>query len=407
MALSMFFSSVSGMEAQSHAMGTVSNNIANMRTVGYKGQDTMFYTLLGSQPIVKGGNFNSSGSRVDTHGVGYYDRTNISQQGVISSTGNNYDVAVNGTGNGFFVVKDASGEQYYTRAGDFTTRAENNVPYLISKNGMYVQGFQALGNGGFSSSLSDIKIDYPNTIPSVPTTQVGVTANVPAIGVDKSSYNITIYGPNNDGRAMNMLYTKVEGKANAWDLTFTIEDGTVASAPIEVLFDTNGKMLTPKTFDVAVNWNDGSTNNVHMDIGTMTQYDGTTGLTDVASDGRPSGNFIEGYIDNDGVVKAKYTNGHSVDYAKLAIVGFTAPENLDPISGTLFEYNKYAGEQYNLSDPNETNTSLVASKAVEMSTSTVEKDFANMVIIQRAYSMNANAFTKTNEMLEVAVNLKA
>ena len=41
MALSMFYPSVTGMEAQSHAMSTVSTNIANVNTVGYKKQETL------------------------------------------------------------------------------------------------------------------------------------------------------------------------------------------------------------------------------------------------------------------------------------------------------------------------------------------------------------------------------
>ena len=114
MALSSFTPSVTGMSAQAHALETVSTNFANMRTVGYKPNETMFNTLLGSTP-----NFNNtvdelSSSRVNINGVSYYDRTLVNKQGTITATGNSYDVAINGE-NAFFEVKDSGGNIYYTR----------------------------------------------------------------------------------------------------------------------------------------------------------------------------------------------------------------------------------------------------------------------------------------------------
>ena len=74
MALSIFTPSCSGMSAQSQALETVSTNIANLRTTGYKTSQTMFYTLLGSQPVVKGNQAGLSSSHTDIDGVGYYNR---------------------------------------------------------------------------------------------------------------------------------------------------------------------------------------------------------------------------------------------------------------------------------------------------------------------------------------------
>ena len=412
MVLMSFLPSVSGMEAQSHAMTTVSTNIANMRTVGYKDQQTLFYTMLGSASSVKGQNTvgyadSRISNRSDVHGVGWYDRTSVTSQGVVSSTGNPYDVAVNSTGNAFFMVKDAGGKAYYTRAGDFNTRAENGSTYLVTNNGMYVQGFLASGNGTFEGGLSNITLDYLTKAPSVPTTYFEVTANVPATGVDTSNYGLVVYGPNNDGEAMNMTFTKTTGMVNTWDVTFTINDGTVTtSTPIQVLFDGGGEILSPKNFDITVNWNDGSSNTVNMDISTMTQYAGNSALQSVNTDGIRSGDLIDGYIDSDGIIKARYSNGQIVDYAKLALMSFVAPENFTNISGTLFEWNNAVGESSYLIGPDTENSTFLSARSVENSTANVEEDFANMVIIQRAYSMNTKSFTTVNEMTQLLVNLK-
>ena len=134
MALSIFTPSCTGMTAQSQALSTVSTNIANLRTTGYKVSETMFYTLLGSQPIVKGNQAGLSSSHTDIDGVGYYNRNLIDSQGVVTSTGGNYDVAINGTGNAFFMVRGGE-EAYYTRAGNFETRTVDGKTYLITSAG--------------------------------------------------------------------------------------------------------------------------------------------------------------------------------------------------------------------------------------------------------------------------------
>lgn len=404
MVLSSFMPSISGMEAQSHAIGQVSANIANMTTVGYKTNETMFYTLLGSQPAVKSNQSGLSSSRADISGVGYYDRTNILQQGVVTNTSQNFDVAINGTGNAFFSVKDRfSGDVYYTRAGNFTTQTTNGQTFLVNGNGLRVQGFPAAAGGSFGGAPQDIVLDYLDKVPSTPTTKAQIVANVPADGVGTSSYGVTVYGPNNDGGNMNMLFTKTEGKVNTWDVTFNIDGGTVTTAaPIEAVFDSDGQLVSPKNFDLTVTWADGSTNNVAMDISKMTQYAGSSGITKVEQDGTPGGNFQKAFIGDDGIVQGLYSNGKTVNFAKLALTNFQSPDNLIPVSGTLFQAGNGTGEASFIKN----NKDYLKPQALEQSTATAEAEFAKMLIVQRAYTLNSSSFTTNNEMLQTAVNLK-
>lgn len=404
MALNIFAPSVSGMEAYSHGVSQISTNIANMNTIGYKSNETLFYSLFGSQPLVKSGQSGLSSSRVDVNGVGFYDRTNVDAQGVVTASNRSYDVAINGTGNAFFSVKDRfSGDVYYTRAGNFGTNTFGGQTYLVNSGGLRVQGFPALDGGGFGGAPEDIVIKYPEKIPSTPTTKASITANVPATGVDTSNYGITVYGPNNDGKTMNMLFTKVEGQNNAWNVTFSIDGGTVDAPPIEARFDANGALISPKTFDVAVNWEDGSSNNIAMDISNMTQLAGSSGVVNVEQDGQQGGNFINAFIGPEGIVQASYTNGKTFNIAKLALSSFPSPDNLIPISGTLFEANGSSGQP----DYLDNNKDYIQPQALEQSTATAEKEFGQIILMQRAYTSNANTFTVNDEMLQTAVNLKA
>lgn len=405
MALGFFFPSITGIEAQSKAMETISMNIANMRTTGYKSGETMFQTLLGSTPSVKNNSSGIAGHKADIHGVSTYNRTHINQQGEIYTTGSSYDVAIN-RNNAFFLVKNENGDQLYTRAGDFTTKTENGTTYLTTPTGEKVQGFKG-ENGSFAGSPSDIILDFQAKIPSIPSTKVTIGANVPATGVEQSSYGINIIGPNNDGQNMNMLFTKVSGKVDTWEASFTIPDGTVVASPIEVVFSQTGKVLSPENFDINVDWNDGSQNIVNIDISKMTQYAGNSAITYIDQDGRRSGDFTGSFIDSDGVLKSKYNNGQILDNSKIALVGFTSPENLTPISSTLFFAGHEVGSNHYVLGPDIDGKGMLEREALEYSTVNVEKEFSSMIITQRAYSLNSQTFTAMNDLIKTAVDLKA
>ena len=407
MALSIFFPSVTGLNAQSDALGTVSDNIANMRTTGYKSAETMFYTLLGSQPSVKSNASGLNSSRVDVHGVADYTRYDILKPGSISSTGNAFDVALQEY-NAFFMVDDGYGNTYYTRAGDFDTLTVDGTTYLVNNSGYLVQGFKADGNGGFASNPSNIDFDPLEIMPSVPTSVLEITANVPADGVENSVYSMMVYGPNNDGANMSMVFSKVPDKLNTWNISFVVDGAqAVMAEPVEVVFSSEGQLVSPKTLSVNVEWDDGSSNNINVDITNITQYAGDDGETYVYQDGAPSGYLLSTSIDERGVLVAQYSNKETLDIAKLAVIGFTAPENLVPVMGTLFEAYSDVGESHYVIGPDTNVKGIVQPQSLEASNVDVEEEFAEMIQVQRAYGMNANAFTVANEMTSVLVDLKS
>ena len=127
------FSGVSGMNAQSSAMGAISDNISNANTVGYKGTNTQFSTLVTQQV---------SQTRYSPGGVQASPRMGVDVQGLLQATNSSTDVAM--SGKGFFVVNEvakpnATGDQFgYTRAGSFKVDQEG---YLMNTSGWYLQGW--------------------------------------------------------------------------------------------------------------------------------------------------------------------------------------------------------------------------------------------------------------------------
>lgn len=404
MAIASFTPSVTGLAAQSQALGTVSTNIANISTVGYRSVQTMFQTLLGQTPATGNSRIGIASSRVGINGVTAHDRTLITQQGAISSTGGNYDVAID-VNNGFFMVEDSVGDIYYTRAGNFMPRAQDGTVYLVANNGYYVDGFMAVGDQGFAGSPSKIEISAPEIAPSVPTTQVFLQANVPASGVDRASYAIQVYGENNDGSVVNLILHKDENVQNIWQVSYAMANGTVEGDSVDLVFDSMGQVVSPKELHVKVTADNGDVNNVTIDISKMTQFAGDDTVVDISQDGRASSSLSKTYIDSYGILKAEYANGTAVNIAKLAVVGFEAPENLIQLNGTMFEVSNDTGPSHYVLGPDTVSSTVLTSQAVESSPVNLEQEFSDLIIIQRAYTLNTTSFTTNNEMLQTAVNI--
>ncbi|MFN3229283.1 MAG: flagellar basal-body rod protein FlgG [Asticcacaulis sp.] len=129
----------SGMAAQQLNVEVISNNIANMNTVGYKKQRAEFQDLLYHNVERMGAQSSETGTVVPTGiqiGMGVKSGAvyRITQQGSPQRTDNPYDMAV--SGKGYFQVLMPSGETAYTRAGNFSV---NDQGQLVTKDGYLIQ----------------------------------------------------------------------------------------------------------------------------------------------------------------------------------------------------------------------------------------------------------------------------
>src|SRR5580658_5682347 len=129
--MSILNSAVSGMLANSNWLSTISQNVANANTTGYKNQETDFSALVDQSP-----------GQVST-GAGVASTTTSlnSLQGQIESTSTTTDLAVQGTG--FFVVSNAAGDTFLTRNGSFVPDASGN---LVNSAGYYLMGSDIQNN---------------------------------------------------------------------------------------------------------------------------------------------------------------------------------------------------------------------------------------------------------------------
>lgn len=148
------WSAASGMKAQQLNIDTISNNIANVNTTGYKKQRIEFKDLLYEQ--LRRTDFNEGeGKPVNLevgHGVMPAATVRTFTQGSFEQTNNNLDLAING--DGFFVVRDNKDNLFFTKDGSFKMSIEDGEARLSTSDGYYVQS--DIGDVELGRDISDI-----------------------------------------------------------------------------------------------------------------------------------------------------------------------------------------------------------------------------------------------------------
>lgn len=119
-----------GMEAQQLNVEVISHNIANMNTTAFKRQRAEFQDLLYQNVQSVGANSSDAGTIVPTGvqvglGVAAGSVYRITEQGSLSQTGNELDVAISGSG--WFRVQLPNGGDAYTRAGNFSKSPDGQL----------------------------------------------------------------------------------------------------------------------------------------------------------------------------------------------------------------------------------------------------------------------------------------
>ena len=148
------FNGATGIKANTLALQSVADNVANLNTSGYKStrvnfSDVLYESIaLGTSELQQVG----TGTLVSTQ--------NLMNQADFEQTDNVTDLAI--SGGGFFTVRapegtgDVEGDFFYSRAGQFSVDGEG---YFINNEGYYLQGFEVDEDGEVSATtLGDLQV---------------------------------------------------------------------------------------------------------------------------------------------------------------------------------------------------------------------------------------------------------
>lgn len=455
------YSGVSGLRAHQMKMDIIGNNIANVNTVGFKGQRVTFQEVF-SQTIKGAGSPQAGKGGTNPHQVGLgislsaIDTYHV--RGAVQRTDNNTDLAVNG--DGFFVISDSSDylSRSYTRAGNFSLDEAGN---LVSANGFKVLGYMVdKTSGDFKSNLEGLKISKSEAVDASKTTYtnfegnldnniskmgagpITLTAGPPdVVGLPSGTqYWETTYSVYDSlGGKHNLKLTFVRGLQengagaggdsdwgvliqnletgqyfNGNDSAGAGTEGNHASAAATALvkqleFDVNGKIDTTTFTDnitLHIPGKNGSDNfDIDVDFSEITQFrsDSTASVTE--SDGFPQGYLDTFTIGPTGEINGVFTNGQNKVIGRLALAIFKNPAGLEKTTENMYSVTPNSGDPI-LGVPGSSGMGSLNPGTLEMSNVDISREFTEMISTQRGFQANSRIITASDEMLQELVNLK-
>ncbi|HEY1647768.1 MAG TPA: flagellar hook protein FlgE [Terracidiphilus sp.] len=417
---------LTGLEADSTALNTVANDLANMNTTAFKAQTTnfadLFYQEIGStgagDPIQVG-----AGVKVASNETAY-------TQGSINSTGNSTDVALNGSG--FFVVSNGGGAYEYTRAGNFTQDANGNI---VSAAGLSVMGYPAV-NGVVNTNAPLVPINIPvgQVQEPVATTSLTMTANLDAATATGTQFpaQVTVYDSLGEPHVATATYTQTAANTWSYSVALPAADFTSGvSTPVTgtIAFDSNGNLTTvtptggaaktvgtapgdvssiPLAFtgladaasNLGIQWNllgaNGKPN--------ISQVDTASAVSSTNQNGYPSGQYQSFSIGSDGTVTVTYSNGQLQNVGQVALANVTNLQGLQLLGDGNYATTLASGTA-SIGTSGSAGLASLQDGALEASNVNISSEFSNLIIAQRAFEANAKSVTTFDTVTQDTINM--
>jgi len=392
---------LSGIQAINEQLETVSNNIANAATYGFKSGRANFSAVY-------------AGTRANGTEIGSVTQ-NISQNGSTTTTGRSLDAAIDGRG--FFVSRDGQGGLTYTRVGIFSTDTQG---YLIDSNGKKVQGY-GKANGGALGAMGDIQIPT-GQIDARATTGIAYVGNLsadwkaPTAAFDSkqsSSYNMVkqsiVYDSLGNQHTLSQYFVKRDAAAadttSAVDVYYSMDGApvgvnTTAANKNTLTFDTRGQLAGGTTKSLSLAANAGVAQiDYTVDYTGTTLFSGDATTTTNRSDGYASGAFVGVELSGDGSLVAKYSNDQSQVVGTLAIATFANEGALQAISDTSWTANASSGAAlYNV--PGVGLSGKLTTGSLEGSNVDITSELVGLMTSQRNYQANSKVLTTESQMMQ-------
>ncbi|MDQ2090881.1 flagellar hook protein FlgE [Marimonas arenosa] len=422
---------VAGLAANATRLATISDNIANSATFGYKRIEADFHSMVISST---GGTYSAGGVRTTTQRL-------IDERGALVATSNPTDLAVRGRGmlpvTSITEVEAGNGnpQMLLTTTGSFRT---DDQGYLVTESGLVLMGWPALPDGTVptfprdtSDGLEPVQINV-NQFSGEPTTRIDLGINLPATeteaGAAGSASELSIEYFDNLGTSENISieFTPTvpgTGSSNEWTMvitdtatpgavigeyTLTFDDSRTAGGTLLSVATISGGAYDPATGSLIANVAGGP---MEVNIGLLGAADGLTQLSDtfapvsISKDGYPVGNMTSVEVDPNGFVHAFFDTGITRTIYQIPLVDLPNPNGLvtldqqtylpSPESGSYFLWNAGDGP-----------TGDIVAFAREESTTDVAGELTAMIETQRAYSSNAKVIQTVDEMLQETTNIK-
>ncbi|PRY93191.1 flagellar hook protein FlgE [Hasllibacter halocynthiae] len=422
---------VSGLNANAQRLSTISDNIANSGTYGYRRAETDFHSIVIDGR--SGGRYAAGGVRTSTIRL-------IDERGTLTGTSNPTDLAISGRGmlpvtTVTDVANGGSQRLSLTPTGSFRP---DDRGFLTSPSGLVLMGWPADGDGNIGAfprdtvaSLEPIQVDV-RRLEGLATSRIELGVNLPATqtiaGAPGAAQSTAVEYFDNLGASqrLNVTFTPsvpAAGASNTW--TMTVRDGAQADARIAeytVEFDpsranggalldvtaVSGAAYDPRTGVIPLTVAGGP---IDLDIGRFGQLSRLTQLSNsfsadgISKNGAPVGNLVDVEVDGAGIMSAVYDTGFTRAIYQIPVADVPNPNALTVGDNQTYEVSAGSGSFF-LWNAGEGPTGEMVGFAREESTTDVAAELTQLIQTQRAYSSNAKVIQTVDEMLQETTNIK-
>ncbi|CDW95356.1 MULTISPECIES: flagellar hook protein FlgE [unclassified Thiomonas] len=414
--MSTFQTALSGLQAASTDLQVMGNNIANASTVGFKSSnaqfaDTYAAAIAGTSP------------QYGQVGIGTSVATVAQQfsQGNIESTSNPLDVAINGSG---FFQFNYNGATVYGRNGQF--QLDQNG-YIVDAAGGQLIGTPAV-SGVLTGGSGPLQITTTTLAPKATTSgTLGLNLNASSTPIssgttfninDPTSYNYsttaTVYDSLGTSHLLTTYYALTSGSTDGqkWNVYYSV-DGTTSSGsgitsggPLTIQFTSTGAISGTASGTIGpLSWADGASGStIALNFAGSTNYNATSVVNSLTTDGSSVGQLSNLSIDPSGVVFGRYTNGQSAKLGLITLTNFKAPQGLQRLGNNYF-VPTYASGQPLTGQPGGGGLGVLQSSAVEQSNVDLSSQLVNLIVAQQAYQANAQTIKTQNQVVQTLLSL--
>jgi flagellar hook protein FlgE len=423
---------VAGLNANATRLATISDNIANASTYGYKRAEVDFHSVIiqeGSRTGYAAGGVRVSSTRM------------IDERGPLIGTKNATDLAIDGRG--FMAVTDIAAVNgppgsypiALTTTGSFRPDA-NGI--LRSPTGHVLMGWPADPDGAVPlfardsmAALEPVRINA-NQYVGNPTTEMRLGVNLPATasvaGAPGTPFDLTVeyYGNLGTSEALTFVFTPnvpATGASNTWNIQITdsasngavvgeytvvFDAGQASGGTLQTVTAISGGAYDPGTGTLSLAVGGG---NLAIDIGEPGEPNGMTQLSSgfapvaIAKNGSAVAQLQSVEVDEEGYLHAIYDQGFTRRIYQIPIVDVPNPNGLITLNDQTYQLSPQSGPFY-LWDAGDGPTGAMVGYSREESATDVAAELTQLIQTQRAYSSNAKVIQTVDEMLQETTNIK-
>ncbi|MGL5286767.1 flagellar hook protein FlgE [Aeromonas sp. RU39B] len=392
--MSMYSIGKSGLIATSSALDTVSNNIANASTAGFKSSSTSF------SAVYSGGQAGGTEASTVTQ--------SFSSDGSLVESGSDMDLAI--TGSGFFVISDGT-ETAYTRAGNFSLDSDN---YVLASNGWNLQGYTVNADGEIEEgAVVNLQVTT-TTLSAKASTEVEIVSNLNSSSTaitstfdasDSSTYNYstttTLYDSQGAEHTLSQYFVKTGD--NTWTVYYEV-DGTLETETTDLTFDTDGTLSSPTSAtSLSIDLSSADDLTISIDYSDFTQYSMDSTTTTNEADGYTAGTLSDVAFDEDGYLWATYSNGETLLQGQVVLATFVNVDGLEQGDGTIW----YATSESGGAIISTADSGIAGSLSVgyyEDSNVDLTTELVDLMSLQRNYQANSKVLSTASDLDSVLFN---